>query len=414
MLRFLFRRVPPTIHAWRKRRPGPRRTCRARSTALFFALVAVWTTTAPCAGQVPAEDERQIVAAAFEAYQAYREGFTNFRCRFVLTMGDAPSEERARAGDVRPWEGCGVLAGEWLVRGEYEKYSLICDSPTVPSVEVSVGGKNGKMAGRGGVSEAILRKGENALKYSFDSGMATVPGRATVFLDGDDLSNIGRYTTPFDFAMFGAMEKWGPYAVYQKAEANRPPHYLGRRMANGVDCDLFEAWIPGSTQQERYFFDATEAGILRQVEAPFENGTAGNGVALEFMPCSGERLFPKKWVRYTTSKSPGPIATWMLETTFLDVDTELGPEDFTLELPAGATVVHRGTSIQVQEATTIRADRIGGLGDLRLWATEGPAPGLSMAAWALRIGLVAVVAVVAVWTYRVLKRRDTPGGSASK
>jgi hypothetical protein len=353
-------------------------------------------------------DGAQLLSVAANGYRANLESFEYITCRYSITQGFAKSLEDGLAGRVEP--GARISTVVFYKNGRTIRFHLeedaetktTLDKPGQPSENVIPGLKTGPIVPW--TTTDYLLNENHGLIFDPRDRNANIYDAGTdkaKQVDSDYLLTQIHANTKFDYALLADLAARGEIT----AEVGKP-------MTNGELKSTFH--LLGKNPKVEFIVDLNRGALPTRIE--MVSGTRlGDCVSLVVVPqiraCSKERWFPERIVAFLRQfPTQSPCLFKEFKVTELDVDHRPSKDAFTLDIPAGSTILqggHPDKSFKTRKQERIGPDDLDRIKELTEKVPEVPGTDTTIVApspsytwlWYVLAG------VVAVFGFFVLKKR---------
>jgi hypothetical protein len=324
-----------------------------RWASLPWALVIAGSLVGALVAEPPSPSQKDLRVAA-EGCLRNRESFTALDCRFTYTMGVAHSVEEALRGEFI--ENSTIQAKvKWLVNQDTELYELECDPRYFEEAKARAEDEDKNNFTVSLSSHHSLRDKSWKIWYGSELKWANLAGPGE--------TGAGIHITPFSANMMGTDEASSPWNLLKEALAGRatcvalvPEVLAGRSVLRvefkqgGLDYVNIKYWL----DPERGFLPVQGCVLT-------DKGEVGRVYWTDIRKCSGDRWFPWRAVRISTSSQErGPYGVAEVKVDSLVVDKLPPRSAFQLTLPKGASIcrAYGGGSYRLAEAERITLEDI--------------------------------------------------------
>jgi hypothetical protein len=286
---------------------------------------------------VPPEDET-LLRASVEGYLANVESFPFLTCRYTKTAASTATLDDAIAG--RNYQNVQVSDRRVVVDGGKVRVS---HAPDPESAEILRARKLTPMPGfpgRGMVEvtfrpEEYLAKDGNELAYVTTSRSVNLftPVRPYSATDDSPLAQVG----------FGRDKKNIATYVRKSDTGGWSRKIDGHRTVDGVTAFCVSFTEPTGRGRVEIALDP-QRGYLPIRDSSFADTQAWHQVVTHVRACSKARWFPERIVWVWPREPSGRFSLRETKVVELDVDRRPRPEEFAIDLPAGAGVINNAES----------------------------------------------------------------------
>lgn len=298
---------------------------------------------AAAVGAIPsvavAQVDDRVAKVAALACQDNLDAFVHYKCRFTLTLAQAESAAKARAGglkNVRHYEHMMVVDG-----GKEKIETLAAAEERKPESVFGMKGEH-KLSGASKLSYkevdwvplGYLRNGDDVLSYTSMLQVASLFTKETSVNLPDAL--------PLSMNVMGVRRQYAPWPILQRCEDRK--FALTKAVDSAIDGrPVIELLFSHSGKPFTRFFLDPQQGYLPKEVVYY---TAHEGVKvlnhvylLEAKDCGKGRWFPTH-VLSILAEYHNPVLVRDIRVTELETDKHPTDGDFALAIPAGTQIRH--------------------------------------------------------------------------